>query len=52
MPKDYEAIKAGLRRQGVRGATLKTKAAKITNAQRRKAGRPAARFHRKRRESL
>jgi hypothetical protein len=45
-PEDYEAIKRNLAERGYSGADLKTRAAKITNAQRRKQGRPPAKFHR------
>ncbi len=56
MPKDYEAIKARMRKQhpGMPLREVKRRAAKITNAARRKQGRPPARFHRarSRRKSL
>lgn len=45
-PRDYESIKRSLAREGLKGKELKTRAAKITNAQRKKAGKPPARFHR------
>lgn len=45
-PKDYEAIKRSLSKRGMKGKDLKTRAAKITNAQRKKAGKPPAKFHR------
>lgn len=47
MPKDYEAIRDSVRKQHPDWplAKVKTVAAKITNKRRKKAGRPAARFH-------
>lgn len=49
MPKDFEAIKRSLRKSNPKMSEkeLKTRAAKITNAQRKKSGRPPAKFHRK-----
>lgn len=49
MPKDYEAIKKSVKKRspGMSEKAAKTKAAKITNAQRKKQGRPPAKFHRK-----
>lgn len=49
MPADYERILESLRRQHPdwSPARLKTAAAKIANARRKKAGRPPAKFHRK-----
>jgi hypothetical protein len=48
MPKDYEKIKASLRKSHPSWSSkkLKTTAAKITNSQRKKQGRPPAKFHR------
>jgi hypothetical protein len=48
MPKDYEAIKHALRNQHPEWSDkkLKTTAAKITNSNRKKTGRPPAKFHR------
>lgn len=47
MPKDYEAIKKSVKKQnpGLSEKAAKTKAAKITNAQRKKQGRPPAKLH-------
>lgn len=45
-PRDYESIKRSLARQGYKGKDLKTRAAKATNSQRKKAGKPPAKFHR------
>ena len=47
MPKDYEAIRDKLRKQHPDWsmAKVKTRAARITNARRKKAGKPPARFH-------
>jgi hypothetical protein len=47
-PKDYEAIKKSVRKQNpsLPADKVKEKAAKITNARRKKAGRPPAKFHR------
>lgn len=46
MPKDYEAIKAKMLKKGMGDKAAKTHAAKITNAKRKKAGKPPAKFHR------
>jgi len=48
MPQDYEAILSSLRKQHPSWSEqkLKTTAAKITNSNRKKAGKPPARFHR------
>ena len=47
-PRDYEAIKKSERARSpnLSEKKLKTKAAKITNAKRKKAGKPPAKFHR------
>jgi len=47
VPKDYEAIKESLRKQHPNYSEdqLKEHAARITNAKRAAAGKPAARFH-------
>lgn len=45
-PKDYEAIKGKLLKKGEGLKAAKTSAAKITNAKRKKAGKPPAKFHR------
>lgn len=48
-PKDYEAIKRSVKKRnpGMSEKAVKGKAAKITNARRKKSGRPPAKFHRK-----
>ena len=48
MPKDYEKTKASVRKQNPKLSekAAETKAAKITNANRKKAGKPPAKFHR------
>ena len=47
MPKDYEAIKRSVRKQNpsMSEKEVKTRAAKITNSRRKKAGKPPAKFH-------
>lgn len=52
MPKDYEAVRDSLRKQHPDWSLEKVKrqAAKITNSRRKKAGKPAARFHGKRKK--
>lgn len=47
MPKDYEAIRASLQKQHPDWplARVKSAAARITNAKRKKAGKPPAKFH-------
>lgn len=45
-PRDYEAIKKKLLKEGKGEKAAKTSAAKITNARRKKAGKPPAKFHR------
>lgn len=49
MPKDYDAIKRSVTKEHPNWSAkkVKTVAAKITNANRKKAGRPPAKFHRK-----
>lgn len=46
-PEDYENILRSLRKSNPSASDkeLKTRAAKITNARRKKAGKPPARFH-------
>jgi len=46
MPRDYEEIKRSLAKRGKSGKALKTSAAKITNARRKKVGKSPAKFHR------
>lgn len=46
MPKDYESTLKSVSKGRTPTKADKTKAAKITNAQRKKAGRPPAKFHR------
>lgn len=47
-PKDYEAIKRSVRKSNPKMPLkqVKTRAAKITNARRRRSGKPPAKFHR------
>ena len=45
-PRDYEAIKRRMLKKGKGEKAAKTSAAKITNARRKKAGKPPAKFHR------
>jgi len=47
MPADYEAIRESVRKQHPKWSLAKVKevAAKITNAKRKKSGKPPARFH-------
>ena len=47
MPKDYEAIRNRLVRQGVPLKDAQTRAAKIANSRRKQQGKRPARFHRK-----